>query len=143
MKELKKKENIIKLILIINLIFMVINIINLIIKHSSTTYIYFNWILIIILFVLNIFLIIKTKHNNYKRNFILMICLIVLSMVVPVIYHQTYQRYEEKYETNNGTDIGILRSDGGVYRIEHYKNIYGIDIYKINHKPSENVRDIN
>lgn len=139
MKELKKKENIIKLILITNLIFMIINII----KQSLTTSPYFNWILIIILFVLNIFLIIKTNHNNCKRNFILVICLIVLSLIVPVIYNQTYQKYEEKREINNGMVISVIRSDGGVYRIEHFINIYGIDIYKINHKPNKSVKDVN
>lgn len=142
MKKLKKQENIFKLILIINLIFMVINIISVIIKQYSTTS-QVNWILIIILFALNIILLIKAKHNNYKRNIILMISIIVLSMALPVIYETTYQRYEEKYVTNNGTVIGLLKADGGVYRIEHYKNIYGINIYKINHKPSGNVRDIN
>lgn len=146
-KEVKEKlkRNIIKLILIINVILMAINITKLIIERitESSNLIYVSWVLITVLVVLNILLIIKTNQNNYRRNFILMTCLIILNFVIPVSYHVTYQKYKEDVESSNGTVIGVLRADGGVYMIEHYSDIYGIDIFKVNHKPSKNVEDVN
>ena len=144
-EKLKRKENIIKLILIINVILMAINITKLIIEKitESSNLIYVSWVLITVLVVLNILLIIKTNQNNYKRNFILMICLIILNFVIPVSNNQTYQQYKRFEEDSQGRTYEELSADGGVYRVEHYSDIYGIDIFQLNHKPSKDVEDVN
>ena len=142
MGKLKKKENIIKLILTINIISMLIGISLFLIKQDSMNSPHCFWILFVILLVLNIILIIKTNKNNVKRNLLLMISLIVLNIVTPMFYNVTYQKYkEERIDQNNKTWVE-LRADGGFYEIEHFSNIFGIDFLKIEHKPNKNVKDI-
>lgn len=133
-EKIKKKENIIRLVLIISLIFMIINIVKLIINqyYNDNTVIY--EINIIVIFIINIFLIINTNEKNQNRNFILMIILIILNLSIPVSYNQTYEKYEEPYENSSRLYAKSLYSDGGVYLVEHHKDIYGIQIFRTEHK---------
>lgn len=133
-EKMKKKENIIRLILIISLILMIINIVKLIINQNSNDSTIMYEINIIVIFILNIFLVINTNDKNNKRNFILMIILIILNIAIPVSFTQTYENYEKQYKNSNGLYANSLYSDAGVYLVEHHKDIYGIQIFKIEHK---------
>lgn len=130
----KKKENIIRLVLIISIVLMIINIVKLIINQYSNDNNIIYEINIIVIFILNIFLIINTNNKNYKRNLILMTILIILNVAIPVSYTQTYEKYQEQNENSNGLYVNNLYSDRGVYLVEQHKDIYGIQIFNIEHK---------
>ena len=63
------------------------------------------------------------------------ICIIIICFVTPISSKATFHEIKYKQNNNNHNPTEFV-DDGGCYEIEHYSNIYGIDIWQINNKPN-------